>query len=158
MAINLNDTTPAAPSGGVNVKWQNDVSGNVSAYVDGAASLETPLNTTGLTADVVIATLFSVTDAGLYRVSGYVVETTADGASSTLPKLTITWQDADSGATISKDITATQTGNTAGTFDQGDVRCNADASTDIQYTLSGYVSGTPATMTYAIHITIEKLF
>ena len=30
--INLNDTTPSAPSGGRNVKWQQDSSGNVSAY------------------------------------------------------------------------------------------------------------------------------
>lgn len=31
--INLNDSVPAAPTGKVNVKWQNDVSGNVSAYI-----------------------------------------------------------------------------------------------------------------------------
>jgi hypothetical protein len=31
--INLNDLTPAAPSGGVNVKWQQDGSGNISAYI-----------------------------------------------------------------------------------------------------------------------------
>lgn len=30
--INLNDTTPVAPIGGANVKWQQDSSGNVSAY------------------------------------------------------------------------------------------------------------------------------
>jgi hypothetical protein len=34
--INLNDTTPAAPAGKVNVKWQADALSprNVSAYVD----------------------------------------------------------------------------------------------------------------------------
>ena len=34
--INLNDTTPAAPTGKVNVKWQADANTprNVSAYVD----------------------------------------------------------------------------------------------------------------------------
>lgn len=32
MSTNLNDTTPAAPAGGVNVKWQTDGSGNDSAY------------------------------------------------------------------------------------------------------------------------------
>jgi hypothetical protein len=31
--INLNDATPAAPGGGVNVKWQQDGSGNISAYL-----------------------------------------------------------------------------------------------------------------------------
>jgi hypothetical protein len=34
MITNLNDTTPAAPSGKVNVKWQQDGSGNGSAYVE----------------------------------------------------------------------------------------------------------------------------
>jgi hypothetical protein len=39
MATNLNDTTPAAPTGGVNCKWQQDASGNTSAYVSlGAVS------------------------------------------------------------------------------------------------------------------------
>ena len=32
MSINFSDTTPAAPGSNVNVKWQTDVSGNVSAY------------------------------------------------------------------------------------------------------------------------------
>ena len=31
--INLNNTLPAAPSGSQNVSWQQDGSGNVSAYV-----------------------------------------------------------------------------------------------------------------------------
>jgi hypothetical protein len=33
MSVNLNDTTPAAPAGGLNVKWQTDGSGNDSAYI-----------------------------------------------------------------------------------------------------------------------------
>ena len=32
MSLNLNNTTPAAPTGNVNVLWQYDGSGNVSAY------------------------------------------------------------------------------------------------------------------------------
>ena len=40
--VNLNDNTPAAPTGGTNVKWQEDASGNVSAYV-GVASTGTPV-------------------------------------------------------------------------------------------------------------------
>ena len=31
--VNFNDTVPAAPSGALNVKWQNDGSANMSAYV-----------------------------------------------------------------------------------------------------------------------------
>jgi hypothetical protein len=158
MSLNLSSSTPAAPTGSSLVTFQTDGSGNVSGYVDSSAAVLPAIDTTGLTANVSITTLFAVTDAGVYRVSGYVVETTPDGASSTLPKLTITWVDADTSVTVHKDITATQAGNTAGTFDQGDVRVSAAASSNIQYTLSGYVSGTPATMTYAIHLTIEQVF
>lgn len=31
--VNFNDTVPAAPSGAINVRWQNDGSANMSAYV-----------------------------------------------------------------------------------------------------------------------------
>lgn len=37
MATNFNDSTPAAPAGGLNVQWQTDGSGNNSAYVTLAA-------------------------------------------------------------------------------------------------------------------------
>lgn len=36
MSINFNDTTPAAPAGSLNTKWQKDGSGNTSVYVLGA--------------------------------------------------------------------------------------------------------------------------
>lgn len=38
MASNLNDTTPAAPAGNTNVKWQTDGAGNDSAYVPTSGS------------------------------------------------------------------------------------------------------------------------
>jgi hypothetical protein len=40
--INFNDTTPAAPAGGVNVKWQSDGSNNASAYI-GLGGLPLPV-------------------------------------------------------------------------------------------------------------------
>jgi len=50
MAANLNNTTPAAPGGNVNVSWQKDTLGNVSAYVPTGAGItfadnETPSGT-----------------------------------------------------------------------------------------------------------------
>jgi hypothetical protein len=33
MAANLNNTTPAAPSGNINITWQKDALGNVSGYI-----------------------------------------------------------------------------------------------------------------------------
>lgn len=38
MSITLNSITPAAPSGGTNVTWQQDMSGNVSGYIPIAGS------------------------------------------------------------------------------------------------------------------------
>lgn len=38
MASNFNDTTPAAPAGGTNVKWQTDGAGNDSAYIHGTGA------------------------------------------------------------------------------------------------------------------------
>jgi hypothetical protein len=38
--INFSNSTPAAPMGSRNIAWQNDVSGNVSAYI-GLATIKT---------------------------------------------------------------------------------------------------------------------
>lgn len=157
MAINLNRTTPAAPAGSVNVKWQSDVSGNVSGYVPSSASIQPGINTTGLTANVATAPLLAVTASGAYRVTGYIVETVVGSVSSVLPKITISWTDTDTSVAESKDITATQAGNTVGTFDTGSVVVNALTANNISYATSGYAS-TAAGMTYAIHLTVEKLF
>lgn len=50
MSRNLSDTTPAAPAGGVNVKFQEDVSGNTSAYVPlgGVGSKQTVVPVAGV--------------------------------------------------------------------------------------------------------------
>ncbi len=51
--INLNSTLPGAPNGGQNVAWQEDGSGNVSAYT----SLGTPKATVGSVAGVLTLNL-----------------------------------------------------------------------------------------------------
>jgi hypothetical protein len=40
--INLSDTVPAAPTGGRNIKWQQDSSGDVSGYTIPSKSTVTP--------------------------------------------------------------------------------------------------------------------
>jgi hypothetical protein len=40
--INLSDTTPAPPTGGTNIKWQTDTSGNVSGYTTTSKTTLTP--------------------------------------------------------------------------------------------------------------------
>lgn len=158
MSVNLSSTVPAAPSGSTNVTWQTDGAGNVSAYSKTGSSLLTGVNLTAQTANISATTLLAVTASGQYRVSGYIIVTTADGVSSTLPKITITWTDQDNTTGQSFDLTATSAGNTLTTFKSGILQLSAKTGNNIQYATSGYLSNTPATMQYALHLTIEKVF
>ncbi|SRR6266496_219192 len=158
MALNFNATVPAAPSGHINVEWQVDVSGNASANVPSTISILPSIDATAQTADIATADLLTTAEDGIYRVSGYIIVTTVDGASSTLPKVTITWVDQDSGVTQTKDLTATNAGNLTTTLEENDMRVSTQAGSSIEYETSGYASGTPATMQYALHLTLEKIF
>jgi hypothetical protein len=157
MSVNLSNTTPAAPSGSTNVTFQTDGSGNVSAYVTTSTELTADgVDTTGLSANVG-ATDLVVSPSGKYRISGYIIVTTVDGASSTLPSIVISWNDFNNGQGQTLTLTPTSTGNVLTTYEQADCFINANVSANIQYSTTGYASGTPATMKYALHITVEKL-
>jgi hypothetical protein len=158
MSVNLSNTTPAAPSGSTNVTFQTDGSGNVSAYVTSATELTgNGADLTAQTADVSPTDLITAPVAGRYRVSVYIIVTTADGASSTLPKVTLTWVDADNGAGQSFDVTPTNSGNVLTSAEFDDTFVSAGPSSPLSFSTSGYASGTPATMQFALHITVEKL-
>jgi hypothetical protein len=156
MSINLNNTIPAAPANATNVVWQEDVSGNVSAYVGTAANVLPAVDTTGLTGNVSATTLFATTASRTFRISAYIIVTTAGSVSSTLPKITITWTDADNSQAQSFDLTPTNAGNALTTFEQAEMVIRALTTTNIQYATSSYASSA-AGMTYAIHLTIEIL-
>jgi hypothetical protein len=157
MAINLNGTTPAAPASTVNSAWQSDVSGNVSVNVPLSATILPPVDTTGLTGNVGTSLLFAALASGRYRVSAYLIVTVVGSVSSTLPKITVTWTDPDNNTSQTQDLTATNAGNLLTTLTQGSVFFSAKASTNIQYSTSGYASSA-AGMTYALHLDIEKMF
>ena len=59
MSTNFNDTTPSAPSGGVNVKFQTDGSGNDSAYVPSGsfvpAATNLPVTVTAVSGEALTA-------------------------------------------------------------------------------------------------------
>jgi hypothetical protein len=157
MSVNLSSTTPAAPAGGTNVIFQTDGQGNVSAYTQSAVELiGDGVDLTAQTANVGPNTLVT-TPSGYYRISAYLVVTTVDGASSTLPSLVITWNDLDNGQSQSFSLTPTNAGNLLTTLEQSDMIVSAGSSASIDYATSGYASGTPATMQYAIHIRVEQL-
>jgi hypothetical protein len=157
MGVNLSARTPAAPAHGANIVWQKDGAGNVSAYTTAAVELTgNGFDATGQTADIATTDLITTPTEGWYRVSICIIVTTVDGASSTLPSIVLTWNDPD-GVAQSQTFTASSpTGNTQQTFDSDDAFISVGASAPLSFSTSGYASGTPATMQFAIHITCER--
>jgi hypothetical protein len=93
--INLSDSTPVAPSGGQNVKWQSDVSGNVSAYAPIAATRQTVAISSGvLTVNAALGSIIEVTLN--QNITSIVVNNPVDGQ-----ELLFVWiQDATGSRTI----------------------------------------------------------
>jgi hypothetical protein len=124
---------------------------------------------TAQSANISATTLYAVptSGAGMYRISAYMVETTAGSISSTLPNVQIVFTDNDTGGSITIDATPIlgvagigQTGaltaNTVGTASSGVIVVNAKAGTNIQYQTVNYASNA-AGMQYALHIKLEAL-
>src|SRR5205823_12199857 len=80
---------------------------NISTVSNGIPSEVATIDSTGLTANVGATTLYAVpaSGAGMYRVSAYVVETTAGSVSSTLPNVQIVYTDSDSNTSVTIDAT-----------------------------------------------------
>jgi hypothetical protein len=159
MSVNLSNTTPAAPTGGTNITWQTDGSGNVSGYTQSAVELVGDgIDLTAQTANVGPATLVT-TPNGFYRISAYIIITTVDGTSSTLPSVVLTWNDANNGQgqTLTLTPSSTNTPDLLTIYEQNDSIINAGSSATIDYSTSGYASNTPAKMQYALHIRVEQL-
>ena len=157
MSVNLSSTTPAAPSGKTLVQFQTDGSGNVSAYISAATELVGDnVDLTAQTANI-SATPLIASPSGLYRLSAYIIVTTVDGASSTLPSVVIAWDDKDNGQPQTFTLTPTNTGNLLTTLEQADMIVSAGSTANLHFSTTGYASGTPATMTYAVHIRCEQL-
>jgi hypothetical protein len=159
MASNFNNTLPVAPSGSINVKFQTDGSGNDSAYVPASAQelVVSNLDLTGQSANITTTTLFTPSASGIYRISSYIIVTTVDGASSTLPSVTIGWTDTDNSTAQTLVITPTNAGNLLTTYQQATAVIDAKTAIAVTYATGSYASGTPATMKYALHIRIESL-
>jgi hypothetical protein len=95
--VNLNDTTPVAPTGGANVKWQEDAAGNVSAYTSlaaggGAKTTVTPVSH--------VATIdASLGNSFLVNVNDSITTTTITNPTDG-QEITILWQQDGSGHSI----------------------------------------------------------
>jgi hypothetical protein len=142
------------------------VTGALSSYngdtlvANGVPALVAQVNLANQNANIASTTLYAVPSAegGMYRVSCYAVETTADAASSTLPNIGIGWTDVDSNvALLAGTVTPTNTANSAGAFGQGIQVVYAKGGTNITYQTSNYASGTAGAMKYAAHIRLERI-
>jgi hypothetical protein len=142
---------------------------NISTVGNGVPSILAQVDTTGLQANVVATTLYAVpaSGVGLYEISAYTKLTTPGSVSSTMPEVMITFTDADdlgplimpctpNGAAQGMGQIAAITNNTANMSLSGVCVVNAKASTNIQYSTSGYASSA-AGMTYTLHIKLKKL-
>jgi hypothetical protein len=100
---------------------------------------------------------------GAYRASCYIILTTVDGASSTLPACNVIYTDSDTGTSHTAALTATSAANTKDTIGAavtalpGGGMFHPKAATTISYSTSGYASGTAATMQYSIHFRLEYI-
>ncbi len=114
---------------------------------------------TAQAADIGATVLYAVPAGagGLYRLAAYLAVTQAATTSSTLPKVTIAWTDADNSTAQSLDITATNAGNLLTTLAQALAVVNAKAATSISFSTSGYASVGATAMQFAIHLRLEAL-
>ncbi len=142
---------------------------NIATVSGGVPSELATIDSTGLTANVGASTLYAVpaSGAGLYRVSAYLVTTTAASVSSTMPNAQVVYTDSDSNTSVTLDVSpvlgaaglgqsGTLAANTVGTVFSGVVVIYVKASTTIQYQTVNYAS-TIAGMTYALRIKLEAL-
>lgn len=160
MAVNLSDTTPAAPAGTVNGHWQQDGSGNTSVNVPFSAVEITAssIDRTAQAANIATANILASAVASTYRVSITIIQTQVATTSGTLPSVTISWTDRDNGTIQTFTLNpASPSANTLTTYGQAVMVLSAQAATAIQYSTTGYASvgGTP--LQYALRIRLEDM-
>jgi len=142
--------------------------GGATTVSNGIPAEIAQINTTGLTGNVATATLYAVPAAnGFYRISAYVICTTAASISSTLPNVQVIFTDAQTNTSITMDVTPvlavanigqtnTLTANQVGNTFCGTIPISVKASTTIQYKTVNYTSNAGG-MTYALHIRLEAM-
>jgi hypothetical protein len=129
MSTNFNNTVPAPPSGGVNVFFQNDGSGNMSAYVNAGG---TPVS---------FGSLLSGTSTGSSSTVAAELKSASNYAILAYSGITNTGSTVISGGVIGSSPTATETGFPPGSFVFPAQIDNADAGqaqTDLAAAISYY--------------------
>lgn len=163
--VGIGTSTPSSSlfSVGASSQFQMNASGAVTQYngltvvANGIPSEGDQVNLAAQTAPIAGTNLLSSAAAQMYRVSCYVVVTTAATTSSTLPSCVMGWTDGDNSTPQSFTLTPTNTGNALTTFQQAVMVLNAKAATAITYSTTGYASSGATAMQYAIHIRLEAM-
>ena len=124
----------------------------------------TPVDLLNQSTNITATTLYAIPvgKTGFYRISAALTVTTAGGASSTLPSLSMTWVDPNTLTTEALTLLNSYNGNAlggnalgSGFF--GSMVVYAHTSSNIQYSTGGYASSGVPTMKYALHLRLEYL-
>lgn len=110
------------------------------------------LDRIGLTAALATTTLLTPLSAGFVRVSASLLKTVADGVSSSL-QVTWSWTQHGISLTVSE---AALTTDSVGANAEVSRMLYVDASSGVAASVS-YASGTPAKMTYDLHVAAEQV-
>jgi hypothetical protein len=76
--------------------------------------------------------------SGQYDIGAYVVCTQSSSVGD-IPGINITWTDADTGVTITNEITSPTDGTVVGNYNSGLMRVSAEIATNINWATTGYV-------------------
>lgn len=117
------------------------------------------VNKTDLSSDLSPKDIYTIPPggAGLYRLSCYVVLTTAATNSSSLPKCGFNYVDADTREAKAVTVTSGSPGNRSGTANYGEEPVSVAARTAVQVYTRGYLSDGSRAMLYAIHSAVESV-
>jgi hypothetical protein len=153
----LNATNGLKTSSGVELVGTITKYDNIVTVGKGVPSQIAAVDLATQSADIPGTSLYNVT-TGMYRVSAYIVLTTVDGVSSTLPSVQIQWADPDTNTAVGwLALTPTNSGDVFNTILQGSAVIHAKGGGGLSYNTTGYASNSPNAMKFALHIRLEAL-
>ena len=112
----------------------------------------------GQTANIAVTNLLASAPTGFYRACAFSAVTTAGGVSSTLPAVTISF---NNGVAQTATLLASDSTNTTATYKQACMVLQASAATAITYdagTTSGAYASSGTAMQYQLRVTLEALY
>lgn len=112
----------------------------------------------GQTANIGVTNLLALAPVGFYRACAFSAVTTAGGVSSTLPAVTIKF---NNGVAQTQTLLASDSTNTTTTYKQACMVLQASAATAITYdagTTSGAYASSGTAMQYQLRVTLEALY